>query len=97
MQDLKNRLLEKHIILITTQEECDAVNSLLRLGFKILYYGDRGWMLFQFHNSYITIEDNVTIMKIEHISIGDLAIFIDNACIPGFLVNNLKLNMYSNG
>ena len=96
MQDLKNRLLEQHIILITIQEECDAVNSLLRLGFKILYYGDRGWMLFQFHNSYINIKDNITIMKIEHISVGDLFIFINKTCIPCYLVNNLKLNM-SNG
>ena len=93
MQDLKNKLLEQHIVLITTQEECDAVNSLLRLGFKILYYGDRGWMLFQFHDSYITIEDNVIIVKIEHISIGYPSIFINKIWIPCYFVNNLKINM----
>ena len=40
MQYLKESLLKQNIIWITNQEECDAVNVLLRLGFKILYYGN---------------------------------------------------------
>lgn len=97
MRDLKESLLEQHVILITTQEECDAVNSLLRLGFKVLYNGSRGWMIFQFHNSYININDTVTIKRIDSITIGLHNIFINKTYIPIYLCNNLKLNMsYSN-
>lgn len=93
MQDLKESLLEQHIILITTKEECDAVNALLRLGFKVLYYGGRGWMLFQFARCDINLEDIVTIMKIEHISIKNWAVIINKNCVPVYWVNSLKLYM----
>ena len=95
-QEFKNWLLERHIILITTQEECDGVNALLRLGFKVLYYGNQGWTIFNFHNSYITIKDNVLIKQIDSISIGLQHIVINKTYIPIYLCNNLKLNM-SNG
>lgn len=93
MQDLKNSLLEKHIILITTQEECVAVNSLLRLGFKILYNGSRGWTILQFSNLLINMEDIVKIKEIQSISIYSTSIFLDKTYIPICLCNNLILNM----
>lgn len=93
MQDLKESLLEQHIILITTKEECDAVNALLRLGFKVLYYGGRGWTILQFSNLAIHMEDIVKIKEIQSISVYSANIFLNKTYIPICLCNNLILNM----
>lgn len=93
MQNLKESLLKQHIIWITNQEECDCVNTLLRLDYKILYNGSRGWTILQFSNLLINIEDIVKIKEIQSISINSRSIFLDKTYIPICLCNNLILNM----
>lgn len=93
MQDLKESLLKQHVFWITNQEECDTVNVLLRLGFKVLYHGSRGWTILQFSTFAINMEDVVKIKEIQSISVYSANIFLDKTYIPICLCNNLILNM----
>lgn len=84
--------MEQNVVLVTTQEECNAIDGLLRLGFKIIYSGERGWKAFQYTSIYINIIDSIIITQVDSINIYSTYFIINNLFVPIYMCNNLTLN-----